>query len=282
MIRGTAGQERVIEFACEGSALAGILHDADGPATRGVLVVVGGPQYRIGSHRQFVLLARELARHGIPVLRFDYRGMGDSDGEFQGFEHVSADIGAALAAFRAACPRLREVVLWGLCDGASAAAFFAAANPGSVAGLIVANPWVRTEQGLARSYVRNYYGRRLFEGAFWRKLLRGEMHVVAALRGFLADVRKARTPGSRRATETLPERVRRSFAAFSGPVLLILSGRDLTAGEFAACAGEPDWLPIISRPGYRRVDLPEADHTFSRRQWQDAMSTACAEWLRSW
>ncbi|MEO7385660.1 MAG: hydrolase 1, exosortase A system-associated, partial [Gammaproteobacteria bacterium] len=81
--------ERVVTFTCEGDTLIGILHEALVPATRGVLIVVGGPQYRIGSHRQFVLLARDLARQGIPILRFDYRGMGDSDGRFRGFEHVS-------------------------------------------------------------------------------------------------------------------------------------------------------------------------------------------------
>jgi alpha/beta superfamily hydrolase len=45
-----------------------------------VLVIVGGPQYRAGSHRQFTLLARSLAEQGFAVLRFDYRGMGDSTG----------------------------------------------------------------------------------------------------------------------------------------------------------------------------------------------------------
>ena len=79
--------------------------------------MVGGPQYRVGSHRQFVLLARDLAADGFPVFRFDYRGMGDSEGEFRGFEHVEDDIAAAVEAFRSASPGLREIVLWGLCDG---------------------------------------------------------------------------------------------------------------------------------------------------------------------
>ncbi|MEO7385572.1 MAG: hydrolase 1, exosortase A system-associated, partial [Gammaproteobacteria bacterium] len=261
----------------------GILHEALVPATRGVLIVVGGPQYRIGSHRQFVLLARDLARQGIPVLRFDYRGMGDSDGRFRGFEHVSADIAAATQAFHGACPGMRDIVLWGLCDGASAAMFYAAAHPENIAGLILANPWVRSEQGLAQSYVRNYYGQRLLQWSFWRKLLRGEMHVWKTLRGFLADVRKARGGGRQaQLPASLPERVRRALESFRGPVLLILSGRDLTAGEFIACAAHDNWRPAMDRAGTRRLDLAEADHTFSRRQWQDGMSATCAGWLKSW
>lgn len=274
--------ERAVTFDCEGDTLVGILHRPAMPAARGVLIVVGGPQYRVGSHRQFVLLARDLAARGIPVLRFDYRGMGDSEGEFRGFLHVSADISAAIKVFRTACPGLRDIVLWGLCDGATAAAFFAAGHPSTVAGLIVANPWVRTEQGLAQAYVSNYYGRRLFQWSFWQKLLRGEMHIRRTLRGFLTDVQKARDRSGAQQPAALPERVRRAFEEFPGPVLLVLSGNDLTASEFVACTNQDTWRPILARAGMRRLDLPEADHTFSRRRRQDEMSAACADWLRSW
>ena len=65
-----------------GRLLIGMLHRPESAdARRAVVVLVGGPQYRVGSHRQFVLLARELCRRGIAVLRFDFSGMGDSDGE---------------------------------------------------------------------------------------------------------------------------------------------------------------------------------------------------------
>lgn len=64
--------ERVLLFTCQGLSLPGILHPGAPDASRGVLVVVGGPQYRVGSHRQFVLLARDPGGGGhVPVLRFD-------------------------------------------------------------------------------------------------------------------------------------------------------------------------------------------------------------------
>ena len=69
-------EERALEFDCEGESLVGILSGARSGVRRGVLVVVGGPQYRAGSHRQFTLLARHLAEYGLPALRFDYRGIG--------------------------------------------------------------------------------------------------------------------------------------------------------------------------------------------------------------
>jgi hypothetical protein len=49
-----------------------------------VVIIVVGPQYRAGLHRQFVSLARTLSTAGFLVLRYDYRGMGDSDGEYLG------------------------------------------------------------------------------------------------------------------------------------------------------------------------------------------------------
>jgi alpha/beta superfamily hydrolase len=77
--------ERAFSFRCENSWLYGIASLPEQASSRGVLIVVGGPQYRVGSHRQFALLARHLAEHGVPVMRFDYRGMGDSVGDIRTF-----------------------------------------------------------------------------------------------------------------------------------------------------------------------------------------------------
>src|SRR5450830_2034009 len=118
-------EERSLSFTCDGAQLFGIASIPAVPAARGVLIVVGGPQYRAGSHRQFALLARSLAARGIPALRFDYRGMGDSSGAARDFNDVDADLRAAVDEFCARVPSLREVVIWGLCDAASAALFYA-------------------------------------------------------------------------------------------------------------------------------------------------------------
>jgi uncharacterized protein len=42
--------------------------------------MVAAGAYRVGPHRQFLLLARDWAADGIPVMRFDYQGQGDSEG----------------------------------------------------------------------------------------------------------------------------------------------------------------------------------------------------------
>ena len=140
----TQWSEEPTVFECAGERLIAVAHR--GHERIGVLVVVGGPQYRAGSHRQFVLMARQMAQEGYPVFRFDYRGMGDSEGAPRNFEAASDDIRAAIDAFIARAPYVSSIVLWGLCDAASACMMYAATDA-RVRGLIVANPWVHTEAG---------------------------------------------------------------------------------------------------------------------------------------
>ncbi|HOW75846.1 MAG TPA: hydrolase 1, exosortase A system-associated [Candidatus Competibacteraceae bacterium] len=282
--------ETALVFTCKGAELPGILHPGVSDATRGVLVVVGGPQYRVGSHRQFVLLARDLAAAGIPVLRFDYRGMGDAGGEFAGFENIDADIAAAINAFCAQLPALREIVIWGLCDAASAALFYAWRDP-RIAGLVLLNPWLRTDAGQARTYLRHYYLARLVNPDLWRKIGRGEFQFATALRSLLALFKQSRRvdqgdaavhpPTTASETAALPERMAESWRRFSGSILLILSGDDLTAAEFRDTTNASRyWRRLLARPQVTLRELPEANHTFSRREWRDQAAAWTREWLK--
>ncbi|NJK42664.1 MAG: hypothetical protein HC937_03035 [Aquincola sp.] len=60
-----------------------------------------------------------MCRAGYAVLRFDVRGMGDSQGVQRPFDHLNDDIASAIDALLAHARGVRRVVLWGLCDGAS-------------------------------------------------------------------------------------------------------------------------------------------------------------------
>jgi uncharacterized protein len=276
----SAGEIPIL-FDCAGSTLLGILHPATVPARRGVLIVVGGPQYRIGSHRQFVLLARALAKAGIPAMRFDYRGMGDSDGPFRGFEEIGADIEAALAAFRSHSPELKEVILWGLCDAASAIMFYAHRDP-AIAGIVLLNPWVRTDVGEAKTYIKHYYRGRLADPAFWRKALSGKLDLLTSGRSLAGFARSA----LRRSNATpiagdlpLPERMAAGLERYRGPVLLILSGNDLTAREFEEAARDSRWTRLLKSPFVRHCPLEDSDHTFSRKEWRQSVVDSTVNWI---
>lgn len=286
MLSGMA-DERPIVFPCEGEELIGIVHHALGERFRGVLFVVGGPQYRIGSHRQFLLLARTLVERGHPCMRFDSRGMGDSSGSSPGFDDLSSDIRAAIDAFMAAVPGMTEVVLWGLCDGASAAALYAP-NDDRVRGVVLVNPWVRTAVLEARAKMTGYYADRIRDRDFWVALLHGRIGMVAissaldtALRAFRSRLVESK-PSDVLGAQSLPEQILLKLKAFRGRMLFVLSGRDLTAQEFNhLCRDDERWARLMANPRVTRFELPNANHTFARGDWRESVAVATDAWLCS-
>jgi exosortase A-associated hydrolase 1 len=287
----SAYTETAIAFDCHGSTLLGIVAAPPPGHARSdtaVLVVVGGPQYRAGSHRQFVQLSRALAAAGHSVLRFDVRGMGDSHGEPAGFEAVSDDIAAAIGALQAHAPQARRVALFGLCDGASAALLYMHdTGDARVGAICLLNPWVRTQETLARTHVRHYYLQRLASREFWRKLLTGGVG-KRALGDFAGAVRRSRqTALPSQAAATAGRRdahfrdaMRSGCDAFNGPLLLALSGDDLTAKEFSdSVAADSIWRKLLKRNGTQSMTLPGADHTLSNPGAQRSFEAEMVQWL---
>ncbi|MGK5023195.1 hydrolase 1, exosortase A system-associated [Janthinobacterium sp. RB2R34] len=274
----SAVHQLALRFRCADDAearLVGILTVPPAPGPRGVLIVTGGPQYRAGSHRQFVLLARFLAARGIAVLRFDYRGMGDSEGELRDYRSVDADIAAALAQFFAAVPALREVVLWGLCDGATAAACHAPRDP-RISGLILLNPWVRSPAILARATLRHYYLPRLLQAAFWRKLAGGSVRLGDSL----ASLRQAVTLNEQQQAQAPASLLFEALRCFRGKVLLILSGDDLGAREWSTLlANDRAWRELGTSRSWRQEEVPGANHTFSSAAARSRVEHLCADWI---
>ena len=277
--------ERPLVFDCGDSTLVGVLNVPDQPQRLGVVIVVGGPQYRAGSHRQFVSLARAVSAAGFACLRFDYRGMGDSVAPQRGFESVDDDIRAAIDAFLKAVPALEGVVLWGLCDGASAAFIYA---PGDtrVHGIVALNPWVRTDASLAAARINHYYKGQVLSLRFWKRVVTGNVSIGRALAG-LADALKKRLKTNKGASlaatpraRSFIERMADGWRRMQGRTLVVLSGNDLTAREFADfCRTQTAWQSA-TRPGPNFVEIPDADHTFSRREWKHAVEQVTLDWLR--
>lgn len=276
--------ERCVLIGCQDQFMPAILAHADGARGAGVLVVVGGPQYRVGSHRQFVQLARALALLGHYVLRFDVRGMGDATGASTDFEKQAPDIGSAIDALASAIPSGSPIVLWGLCDGASAALLYVQErNDLRVSGLVLANPWVRSASSLARAHITHYYWRRMREAEFWRKLLRGRVG-FGAIRELVGNLAKARsTPTMPRAPHLrLPfqQRMAAGLANFRNPVLVLLSEHDITAAEFTEFSTKDEsWCAAMRRQNLHQIKLRDADHTFSTAAARLAAEDATAQWL---
>jgi uncharacterized protein len=289
-------QEQAIRIRCQDSWLYGILSIPQRPIARGVLIAVGGPQYRVGSHRQFVLLARYLAMQDIPVMRFDFRGMGDSGGGVRTFENVEVDLCNAVDYFFRECVFLQDVVVWGLCDAASAALFYAHKDK-RIGGLVLLNPWVRTEHGIAKAYLKHYYLTRLYKLEFRKKLAGGQFNLAASIRAFCGIIISV-FPGKKDTENTgiikdrngslfhqtpLPDRMLEGLKCFQGKTLVITSGDDFTAREFLDLLDSSmDWQETLEAKQVDFSHLQDANHTFATRQWRDQVAELTKNWVRSW
>jgi exosortase A-associated hydrolase 1 len=274
-------QEEALAITCGAERLVAVLARPSACGDTGVVIVVGGPQYRVGSHRQFVLLARALAQAGIPALRFDVRGMGDSTGPMQSFETSAQDIDCAIGALVSSCPTVCRVALWGLCDAASAILLHARVSEDQrIAGLVLANPWVRSEASHARTRLVHYYGKRLLQREFWKKALRLEVDFADSAASVARHVASAGRGTGRSEPAQFQTRMADGWRAFRGPVLLLVSGQDLTAREFLDyAASEPAWRGLLDGPRVTRNEFPEADHTFSTVDSRHRMEGDTLQWL---
>lgn len=254
---------RLLSFSCEGAILAGTLDGARG--TTGVLIVTGGSQTRIGSHRMFERLASALAAEGYPCLRFDRRGVGDSEAEDPGFKGSGADIRAAASAFRAECPQLERIAGFGLCDGATALALFAA--EAGVDRLLLANPWfVEAEAGAPPpAAIKQHYRQQLMSLSGWKRLLGGGVSYGKLLKGVMKVARPA--------PATLAGEVAASLGASSRTVGMLLARGDATA-----IAAEDVWRSSAFSRVRGRSPAPlhiESDsHTFARPGDPEALLAA--------
>lgn len=99
-------------------------HRPDEAPSRAVVMCHPMGEEKLWAHRVFVSLARELAAAGFAVLRFDFRGEGDSSREFDesDLETRIEDTHLAIETVRAWNPSVTNITLLGLRMGALVAA----------------------------------------------------------------------------------------------------------------------------------------------------------------
>jgi exosortase A-associated hydrolase 1 len=246
----------LLTFDVAGSACGGTLDAAVGDV--GILIVTGGTQTRIGSHRLFERLGASFAAAGHPCFRFDRRGVGDSEGIDPGFRESVADLQAAAAAFRSNAPSLQRIIGLGLCDGATA--LMLSGGAAGVDALILINPWlVEAEPDLPPApAIRRRYGERLTSRDGWKRLLTGRVSFRKAASG----LRRAMTPMQ----SQLGEQALAAMGSSRLGTRLILARGDATA-----IAAEQVWR---SAGGLAPVYIETDSHTFARPGNDEALRAA--------
>jgi exosortase A-associated hydrolase 1 len=272
--------EKGLIFNCGEDRLVGVATLPEAPATTGVLILVGGPQYRAGSHRQFTLLARSLGEAGFASLRFDFSGMGDSEGDKHEFSHTQDNLSAAIDAFLDAAPGVSRIVLWGLCDAASSAMMYAHLYP-QVVGMVLLNPWVHSGEYAPDVKMAHFYRPFLADSNKWRTMLSGKNRIIPTLRELGRDtLALADKRFSSSSDQPFIQQMLDGLMRFQHGVLFVLSADDLTAREFSSLvASNSQWLQATSGPSVDTRTVNAADHTFSKASWKEEVSQLTIDWV---
>jgi pimeloyl-ACP methyl ester carboxylesterase len=135
-----------------------------------VLILNTGIVHRVGHHRMYVTMARELAAMGHVSFRFDFSGLGDSasrEGDLAPLQAWQKDLSEALD-WLVDAYNLDEVVLIGLCSGADIALSYGHKDK-RVVGLVLLDPTIPPTTRFYAHYIR----RRLSEFRSWWSFVRG-------------------------------------------------------------------------------------------------------------
>ncbi len=284
MAQGQGYQERGVRFGPD-YRLFGILTipsltDSTEPA---VIFLNTGIEYRVGPHRLYVPVARELAAQGHVVLRYDVGGIGDSAPPPGAAENVAYpahaldDAREAIAFIRKQAPG-RRIVVAGLCSGGWHA--FCAARDGlEVDAIVCINPPLYLGDGLPEAAPRpelgiGSYRRALRDAARWRKILRSRSAYACFARSVGAYVKWKISAIVRAARGGhLSDGLARELNA--------ISARGITSlFVFSSGDGGLEYLHLHGRPALRRrevrkrirhVVVNDAGHTFSPPWAQHAL-----------
>ncbi len=269
-----------------------MLHNPNTVMPRAAILIVNSRvEYRVGPHRFYVHAARHWAKQGFLVLRLDYPGNGDSDGDALYSHMDSFPIKPALAAVSFLQERSGglDMVIAGLCMGARNALYVAAASQSVRHLLAFAMPFSdatpdigrgdETETGtvgkaVARSVLSGYIAR-LSNMRSWSRFLTGKSDYGVIKRVLPA----AAGIGRNRIFKEPVFRSMETLLGRNGEILFSFGSNDVFLPDF-----RDQFALVKPRLPYEAdgcsVEIIEnANHTFSRLTWQDAAISNSSTWL---
>ncbi|HSI40014.1 MAG TPA: alpha/beta fold hydrolase [Xanthobacteraceae bacterium] len=274
--------DKAVQFGPQ-NILTGILSEPEqAAADRPTVVVLNtNVMHRVGANRLYPPLARELADLGVPVLRYDLSGIGDSDvrpGEMTPYELVKADVKDALD-FLEKETSSKKFVLMGLCAGANLA-IICSSHDDRVVGTVLMDPTIPQTPRFYRERAKRIV-RQLFSPAIF--------HMRARIRAYLVERRQRQEKPvvAVAASQVDPEAV----STFFGEIYAKSAARDVkmlavfTAGmQLYHNYREQilDAWPNIPLGKLMTLEyFSGSDHYFTRQSDRDRLHVLIKDWIKN-
>lgn len=291
-INGVWIEETVV---APGAGLFGILAEPrTGSVDRALLVLNAGAVRHIGAGRLDVAVAREMATRDLAVLRVDLSGLGDSPAHAGLAENLvyapgaTRDIGTCVDWLRAR--GTRELIVGGMCSGASHALFATLAGHAIDAAYLINCGLFAEKAGFDPTIDRRFndiarYNKAMKSARSWRKLLGGkvDMRRIAKVAAWKVALKgKAFLWAAARLAGFSPRgdlsRKFDSLARRGVKLHFLYSGDDPGLVRLAVEAGSS--VPKRCRAGqFSMRTFAGANHTFTQRWAQAALLQALRDIL---
>lgn len=269
--------EKNISFTNYGQRLNGILNIPDSSNGKiGVIFLHGWGTYRIGPHRIFVQAARAFEKIGIPSLRFDFRGRGESEGETNTTLLLDmVDDASAVVEVMLQETEVEEIIFLGLCSGGEVAIASSMCNS-AVKGLILwSTPLLGKETDIAEDAKKSVsnaksYWQKLFMLETWRKIIKFNVNYRLILKVIFGHMMK-KPENSLREKELLEQ-----FKTFKGYTLFIYGSNDPeTHPAMDAYSKMCEDYNISSE--FHVID--GANHNFYSLDWKKELLNISSKWM---
>ena len=307
-----AGRRPVVFTNRAGRRLFGILHTPAAASDLGVIFLSPGVKMRVGPQRLYNRLTDELVSMGLPVLRFDFYGLGDSEGTLAEellkdvYNHIEVgrfvdDTVDAMDWMQRECGTAR-FILSGLCGGAITG-LLAGARDERVAGLLglgitpvlasqAADPSLYMTAGQLNEIGATYLSK-VADPRAWLRLLtfRSDYRLLWRAIGQRVRRRKgAQTPEAAAPAAPAPGEPDNASPLFPPayftmlerrrPMLLVFGGADRLHFEYEEKFVARHRARLASAPPLCQVHVvPQANHVLSLAAWQHDMIDVSRRWL---
>jgi uncharacterized protein len=265
---------RPLSWLSGANRLTAMLHETVEAPRAAILMLPGGSDYRIGSHRSYVRLAKKMAGSGYAVMRLDVAGMGDSSGCHSGFEALGPDLASGIAVLRQNLPVGTKVFLWGQCDGASAI-LLGLGRAFEADGAILCNPWVRTAQTSADQVIRHHYRHRLTSSASWRRLLNGQTNIAASFKSVFKALQTMFGPAP--TSNSYLNDIIETLSQNQWPCLIIVGSEDAGGQEFRLLCQRHN----LASTTIEQATIAGGNHSFSHPDQRQQLEKIALGWLKT-